>query len=322
MRSSPEFVAARRTFSDIEELRGVESKWALEVYQLGRGRFRFDAGLLYLPGLHMAEFSVSPGIRAVGSVPADLYVLTVPVSNAPGFVGGKDLRSLDVVIIPPKGELDLTVPSTFGYMIAAIPVEIFERQTHLMWGRNIAEGTSTRHFRLSSPGLRAEVIGRWRERLGWGMGESERPRIPDSSGEVANLVFEPLVDLVAPVTYEHQDAGRIQVARQAERFLRANQEEAIAVQSLIRHLGIPARTLHQGFREAFGTTPRAYFNALRLNSAREDLSRPRQDHTVTSVALRWGFTHFGWFSANYRRMFGETPSHTLRRRSGRAPVPK
>ena len=34
--------------------------------------------------------------------------------------------------------------------------------------------------------------------------------------------------------------------------------------------------------------------------------------SVTTVALRWGFDHFGRFSVDYRRMFGESPVMTLR----------
>jgi AraC family ethanolamine operon transcriptional activator len=33
---------------------------------------------------------------------------------------------------------------------------------------------------------------------------------------------------------------------------------------------------------------------------------------IGDVAARWGFWHFSQFSADYRRMFGELPSETLR----------
>jgi AraC-like DNA-binding protein len=31
-----------------------------------------------------------------------------------------------------------------------------------------------------------------------------------------------------------------------------------------------------------------------------------------AVALRWGFTHYGRFAAQYRQRFGCSPSQTLR----------
>lgn len=35
---------------------------------------------------------------------------------------------------------------------------------------------------------------------------------------------------------------------------------------------------------------------------------------MTQVAYRWGFNHLSRFAADYRRLFGEVPSQTLRRR--------
>jgi AraC-like DNA-binding protein len=44
-----------------------------------------------------------------------------------------------------------------------------------------------------------------------------------------------------------------------------------------------------------------------------DSLRDRPEWRVTRTALAFGFAHLGRFSASYRRMFGETPSETLRR---------
>ena len=81
-----------------------------------------------------------------------------------------------------------------------------------------------------------------------------------------------------------------------------------------RRAGVSVRSLQAQFRHDLGQTPTAYVRNRRLERARADLAdaAPGSGVTVTDVAARWGFTHFGRFAATYRARFGETPSHTLR----------
>ena len=64
-------------------------------------------------------------------------------------------------------------------------------------------------------------------------------------------------------------------------------------------------------------SPKAYWKALRLAAARQDLQRATRKTTVSDVAAKWGFFRFGYFSLDYRNTFGENPSVTLRRATGR-----
>jgi AraC family ethanolamine operon transcriptional activator len=76
--------------------------------------------------------------------------------------------------------------------------------------------------------------------------------------------------------------------------------------------GVSQRTLEYAFKQAMGLTPGKYLGVLRLNGAHHALSgAQRGEHTVTEIALNWGFTHMGRFSAYYSALFGETPSMTL-----------
>jgi transcriptional regulator GlxA family with amidase domain len=109
-------------------------------------------------------------------------------------------------------------------------------------------------------------------------------------------------------------ASRRQVlAREAEAWLRQNLTEPLTIADLCQAVQTSERTLHSTFRERLGTTPKLHLKALRLEAARRELQRGAPGTRITDVALNWGFLHFGWFSHDYRRCFGETPSDTLRR---------
>ena len=121
-----------------------------------------------------------------------------------------------------------------------------------------------------------------------------------------------LTALVARRTMTPPRRGRV-LAERAEAWLRQNLAEPPTIATLCEALDASERTLHEAFREHLGTTPKAYAKTLRLNAARQDLLQGGATTRVTDVALDWGFLHFGWFSQDYRRLFGETPSQTLHR---------
>jgi AraC family ethanolamine operon transcriptional activator len=56
--------------------------------------------------------------------------------------------------------------------------------------------------------------------------------------------------------------------------------------------------------------PATYLRYIRLNGARRSL---KETASVTEAATSWGFWHFGRFAQDYRALFGEQPSATLKR---------
>jgi AraC-like DNA-binding protein len=55
---------------------------------------------------------------------------------------------------------------------------------------------------------------------------------------------------------------------------------------------------------------------VRLNHVRRRLLSPEwKSRTISRIALDCGFWHLSQFAADYRRMFGETPSATRAARS-------
>ncbi|MCY0966177.1 AraC family transcriptional regulator [Parathalassolituus penaei] len=105
-----------------------------------------------------------------------------------------------------------------------------------------------------------------------------------------------------------------------ERVLRHidhNIKEDLTVEELAQVSGISVRKLYYLFTRYFATTPKLLIKQRKLNAIHRDLSSNPSIRNVTEAALEYSFTHLGRFSSDYRKVFGELPSDTLKRREGR-----
>ena len=105
------------------------------------------------------------------------------------------------------------------------------------------------------------------------------------------------------------------VVKQAIDLMRGHPETVWTTAELARATGVSGRALQKAFAKAGEPPPMTYLRQLRLNRVRAELtdaSQTRSPVAVTAVASRWGFVHLGRFAQQYRQLFGEAPSQTLR----------
>jgi AraC-like DNA-binding protein len=101
--------------------------------------------------------------------------------------------------------------------------------------------------------------------------------------------------------------------KRAEEYIEANWREPLSIESLAIVTKVSARSLFQNFRESRGYSPMMFIKQLRLRHANTMLAKPKLDTSVTNVALECGFGNLGHFALDYKKVFGEPPSETLRR---------
>jgi AraC family ethanolamine operon transcriptional activator len=102
--------------------------------------------------------------------------------------------------------------------------------------------------------------------------------------------------------------------RVADSFLRDNIERPVHLEEVALVLGVSRRTLQQCFTTIYGISAFGFLKRRRLMLVRRALKEANGGHAlVKSVALSHGFWHLGRFAQDYRAMFGEKPSETLRR---------
>lgn len=116
---------------------------------------------------------------------------------------------------------------------------------------------------------------------------------------------------------------RLRIVTEASECVRRNSDEALRMDSLCQATGTPLHTLERAFAEVVGMSPKRYFTLQRMAAVRSELidgAAEGRPVVVTEVATKWGFWHLGRFAAEYKTLYGESPSATLRRSGCAVPV--
>jgi AraC-like DNA-binding protein len=114
----------------------------------------------------------------------------------------------------------------------------------------------------------------------------------------------------------------LNLVQRAEVLALADLDKSLHVATLAHTLAVSERTLRKAFKNTYGLSPCRHLRMLRLSRVRRALlSAHDQVVTVTEIATEFGFAELGRFSVEYRKVFGESPSVTLRRSSRRYEKP-
>jgi methylphosphotriester-DNA--protein-cysteine methyltransferase len=100
--------------------------------------------------------------------------------------------------------------------------------------------------------------------------------------------------------------------------LEAQPLEPFRMQTTCVAIGVSDRTLRVACQEQFGVSPAQYVMLRRMRSARRALRKANPETMrVTDIATEHGFWELGRFAVNYRHIFGDSPSATLRETAAR-----
>jgi len=167
---------------------------------------------------------------------------------------------------------------------------------------------------FGAPEVSGVLAQRLSELVAAGFGHDWDATTPAAQQAIRQEVLERL----APVIVEQFDGQHdhpthfrhLTTVRRAREVALAHSDTPVQVQDLCRELRVSRRTLQDSFRRVLGIGPLWYLRTLRLDGARRGLLA---GCSVQEVAETWGFWHWSRFSHDYRHLFGELPSTTLKR---------
>ncbi|WP_140918479.1 AraC family transcriptional regulator [Limnobaculum xujianqingii] len=149
----------------------------------------------------------------------------------------------------------------------------------------------------SNSGYRGGALNRIQEQL-----------LASYSRAVCDAMLESSIEKKSSVSQRHNN-----LILDSEYFVMSCDDVSTSLINIAQRTGYSLRALELIFRNSVGMSPGKWFLNLRLNGALRDLLMATPMSTVSGIATRWGFQHLSRFSEQYRKTFGEYPSHTLNR---------
>ncbi len=304
------------SLSDILDLRRIARGVNMEITQLDAGSFESDVVQLKVRDVLASRITSNRRLRLQGNVSFLTLSFLSGGSGSPTWHGNA-VKPSDVLAANAGEAFDLVVPpGVEAYCVSVISdAEVTLRQ---LGGPVLAKKLSGTACPIPCDPDTIQEAGSWfREQY-----EEFGDDFSMSGGAALELGRAFLRRLAAclragtPASGSEDSAftGKADVVRRVERHLLEDLAIPQTIDELCRVAGTSRRTLEYAFKDYFGTSPRQFVKALRLNAARNDLlSGHNGSAQVAEVAFGWGFTHMGQFASDYRRMFGENPSETLRR---------
>jgi AraC family ethanolamine operon transcriptional activator len=301
---------------DVEELEAAQPEKRRGYLQLGKGPFTGELTELRLPALQLFRECLDVGVRIEAAPLPQLvpFALTIDVS-APASFCGEDLPP-NTFVQAGGGAWESNLSRAMDYVCWVFDRERFDQTTLDLLGRPAPAAWFQSRVRPASREATGS-LGRGLVRL---LEDSEKLPAPvtgeASRGLEANLMERTIALLCSSEEEPYLQPGwrRRRALRRALERLEAEEEPTPTIPELCRWAGVSQRTLEYAFRDELGVTPVRYLKILRLNRAHRLLRQAtRGTETVTGIALACGFIELGRFAAEYRRLFGESPSQTLAR---------
>ncbi|SAL04943.1 AraC family transcriptional regulator [Caballeronia calidae] len=307
------------TFEDADHHAHALTGWEQRYDQVGEGAFRSTVKQVSVAGVQVFQESANVRIVQRGQLPAGSVTFGLVLGGgAPFSFQGVRVDENALVVAPGAREFLLHSPPDMSMLGIAIDSSLLAAAADAA-GIDVQDEILSRQV-LSIPGVAGARAGK---RIIAAVETVLADPDPFSSGDGAHrftqTVTDSILDLLTFHVPSHEDrltyACRADVVRRAHELVLARPEEPISVLDLCEKLRVSRRTVQNSFQSVTQMNPVSYLRAVRLAQVRRLLTTTSQSEMpVREAAMRWGFSNLGHFAGDYKSLFGELPSQTLRAR--------
>jgi AraC family transcriptional regulator, ethanolamine operon transcriptional activator len=301
---------------DADALASELTNWEQRYDQISSGLFRGALTERQLPQLQVFRERLSQSVRQSCRVWPDAIWFGLPDHAAATRINGRQTGADSIMVQPGNVEFELVTPSDYSiYGIVA------SRQLLTETAR--VHGCQIDWQRVQSADLlRVDAAERaaFLRTLARLLPDETQPASGEADPQWQQGVLLALLDMLDHRCVEPELAASLQRRRRvvalAREYIHAHRSEAITVPDLCEQVHVSRRTLQYCFEDVLGMSPMLYLRMMRLNGVRRQLNDGAPGEVaIGDVADAWGLSNFSQFSSDYRKLFGQCPSATLKARA-------
>lgn len=293
-------------FFNYPEMQASAKNWHYFIrYRFGTGAFYGRHNGVQLNNLQFGHASRNEGMMYEGISPKECITIGIlEKSSGRVCINGLKMEAGEAIIIDDSKPYDfVSSHHTFMTIISIHKTLLTAEIPCLLYATD-------KIFKDNNNILSNAIERKWREVL-------EVPNLLDNVHELQRMehyIVEAIkYDLAGQIEQDSHLTEGEKTALEIKSFLLNSIEDKITIQSITEQFKISDKTLESSFKSLFGITPKHFIHLLKLNHAHADLQLSDKDIVnVSDIATKWGFSHFGRFSKEYKALFGVLPSVTLK----------
>jgi AraC-like DNA-binding protein len=306
------------TYVDPHEYQKAVQSADLQIYATGRGKFEATLTRITLNRLRTQRASLAVPAVTHSAVAKDrrIIFLQFDPNQAPILHSGIEIPPSDIVCYPLGSEHHYRTSTSYQCGGMSLTLDDFAALANAVVGYEPAAPATMQVVRPPAA-LMSRLLTLHKAVSDLAATTPDLLEHPEVARAMEQeLVRAMIACLTDPATEERYRSNRqrLMVMQRFERMLEQRQDESLYVTDVCADIGVSERTLRLYCQEQLGMGPHRYLWIRRMNLAHRALAlADASTKTVTEIANDHGFGELGRFAVAYRKLFGESPSATLRR---------
>jgi len=302
-------------FYDFDDFAATLQSWDIKINQLKPG-----TRVNILKQLHTKKMTISSGFinghtQQMGDPPPFGCTISLLADTESNIIWrNKKVPADGIMLIPANSELDITTKFKAGIHTISPSKEILDSIVK----RTGVQKLFQKNGLISIPMARANELRSLVCKYFFFLDQYPElaSNLAFTNGFITDLSKKLATSLekIENPAETRQSVNKALAWKRIENFFERNIGSPVTIGDLSETAGVSERTLQRLFHERFDVSPKTYVNITRLNGVHRALKQaPTPKSKISDIANHWGFWHMGQLAADYKNLFGELPSATLKK---------